>query len=134
MHPTGRVAVGGGFNYAAKFTAEFGRDSGSIGLDRLHTVEIVGSRKRGGAIVEDGKSVDDVLGVVFGGTRMENSVGLKHPAWLRLDDIDRLTSRSRGRPVAQRGSAELVGVAGVRGIEQRVRIFHLDGFGDGGNG
>ena len=37
-------------------------------------------------------------------------------------------------PIAQCGSAELICIAGVRGVEERVGIFYFDGLGDGGDG
>ncbi len=65
---------------------------------------------------------------------MDDSVGLEQPAGLRLDDVDRLASGNGGDPITQHGSAELVSVAGVRGIEERVGILYFDGLGDGGDG
>jgi len=65
---------------------------------------------------------------------MEDSVGFEHPARLGLHDVDGLPSGNGGGPIAQCGRAELVSVAGIRGIEKRVGIFYVDGLGDGGNG
>ena len=65
---------------------------------------------------------------------MDDSVGLKHPARLGLDDVDRLASGNGGGPIAQRRRSELVSVAGVRGVEERVGIFYVDGLGNGGDG
>ena len=134
MHAARGIAIGHGFDHASNLASEFGRNAGGVGLDRLHIVEIVGGRERGRAVVEDGEAVDNILRVIFGAARMDDSVGLEHPAGLRLDDVDRLASGNGGGPIAQRGCAELVSVAGVRGVEQRVGIFYVDGLGDGGDG
>src|SRR4029077_12326161 len=56
------------------------------------------------------------------------------PARLRLDDVDSLASGNGGGPIAQGGRSELVSVAGVRGVKERVGIFYVDGLGNGGDG
>jgi len=65
---------------------------------------------------------------------MKDSVGLQHPAGLRLDNVDGLAAWSSGCPIPQGGRAELVNVAGVRGIEKGVGVFDFDGLSDGGDG
>jgi len=65
---------------------------------------------------------------------MDDSIRLEHPAGLRLDDVDGLASGNGGGPIAQCGSAELVGVARVRGVEERVGVCHINCLGHGGDG
>ena len=65
---------------------------------------------------------------------MDDSVRLEHPAGLRLDDVNGLAYGYGGSPIAQRGSAELVNVAGVRCVEERIEVCYIDGLGDGGDG
>ena len=65
---------------------------------------------------------------------MDDSVRLEHPAGLRLDDVDGLASGNGGGPIAQRRSAELVSVAGIRCVEERIGVCYIDGLGDGGDG
>src|ERR1017187_4772217 len=133
VHAAGRIAVGHSFDHASNLAAALRGNAGGVGLDRLHIVEIVGSREGRRAVVEDGESVDDILGVVLGAAGMKDSVGFEHPAGLRLNDIDGLASGNGGGPIAQRGRAELVRVAGVRGIEERVGILYVDGLRESSN-
>ena len=65
---------------------------------------------------------------------MDDSVGLEQPAGVRLDDVDGLASGNGGGPIAQCGRAELVSVAGVRCVEERVGIFYVDDLSYGGDG
>ena len=65
---------------------------------------------------------------------MDDSIGLEHPTGLRLDDVDGLASGNGGSPIAQCRSAELVSVAGVRCVEQRIGVCYIDGLCDGSDG
>jgi hypothetical protein len=128
------IAVGRGFDHASKLAAELGGNAGGVSLDRLYIVEIIGWREGGGAIVEDGETVDDILGIVFGAAGMKDPVGFEHPAGLRLNEIGALASGNGSGPIAQRGRSKLIGVAGVCGIEKRVGISYVNGLRDGSDG
>ena len=65
---------------------------------------------------------------------MKDPVRFEHPTRLRLDDIDRLASRSRVGPIAQCRPTQLICVSGVSRIEKRVGILDFDGLGNSGHG
>lgn len=82
MYATRGIAIGRGFDHASELAAEFGRNSGSVCLQRLHIIEIIGGSEGRRAVVEYGQSIHNVLRIVFGGAGMEDSVGLQNPAGL----------------------------------------------------
>src|SRR5271165_637251 len=126
VQPARGIAVTRSFDHASNLAAKFGWNPRGVGLDRLHIVQVIRGRKSRGPVVQDRESIDDVLRVVFGTSRMQHSVGLEQPARLRLDNVNRLAPRSSGCPIPQRGRAKLVNVAHVGGIEERVRIFDFN--------
>ena len=127
------ITVRYGFDDAANFASELGRNSRGVHLDRLNVLEIISGGESRRTIVQNGQAVHYILRVVFSTPWVQDTIRLQQPARLRLHHVDGLPSRNGRIPVAQYCLAELIGSPCVDGVEKSVGILNVDGLSDRGD-
>ena len=103
--------------------AVLGRDPRRENVHGFELVVFERRSERDGTVVVEGHPIDDVLGVVFRTSRVEDGVGLQQPAGQGGHDIDGAASQSRSGCAIQAEPPHLHGIGGLQRIQQRRRIF-----------
>ncbi len=121
------------FDDAAHLAPIFSRNAGGVNRERVHILCFNFGAEAGRTIVGEWNAVDHELRLVLGASGMKHGVAFIEPARLRIDEIGHGAPRNRGGARGDFLLIQVIGRAGLLGIEQRDLCTHVHGGAQGGN-